>query len=335
MTHRRLGLLLAATITACASAPDTSTLSTDDPHEATSAAASDLRVPTIPLSRASLLAADAATANDASLRGVDGLVSHFADDAVLLVRRQNLLTGKAAITAFLTGATSPIPVGGTLGWRYVRGDVSALGDLGYSLGWLEIVGPQDAQGNAVASYSVYSATWERKLAGEWKITAFSKTDLTGPPAAPPAGLLPLTNDGPVYPSAKGADATARELLANDTTFATYTATVGRQLGFDAYVDESGIAIDDPLLFGRKAIFDSNAGIPATSTLAWQPVLAHASRSGDLGFTVGTYQSSAVNPDGTTRTGYGKYLTVWKRQADGSFKYIVDGGASSPAPTPAQ
>lgn len=327
-------LVLVAFASACAGAPDAqASTATLDGAEATGSTTSDLRVPTLPASRLTLLAADALVANDTSLRGVTGFVSHLADDGILLARRQNLLQGKAAITSYLTGATSPIPVGGTLGWRYVRGDVSALGDFGYTLGWLEIVGPQDAAGNATVTYSVYNAIWQRSLTGEWKITVFSKTDLGSAPAAPPPTLLPLTDDGPVYPTLKGDVATANALLGMDRDFSTYTGRVGRQIGFDAYVDENGISIDDPLLFGRKAIFDSNAGIPTTSTLAWAPLLARASRSGDLGFTLGTYESGSLNAAGEHQVGYGKYLTVWKRTADGSFKYVVDGGSSSPAPTP--
>jgi ketosteroid isomerase-like protein len=335
MTKRTIGLLLAAAaatglVAACAGAPQTTTSTTDDAREATGAAASDLRVPTLPLSRATLLAADARVANDVALRGAAGVVDHFTTDALLLLRRQELIRGKSAIAAFYDAN----PIGGTMSWRYVRGDVGAIGDLGYTLGWLEIVGPQDADGNAVASYAVYSAAWERGLDGDWKISAFAKTDLTGPPAAPPAGLLPLTDDGPVYPSLRGADATAKDLLAVDSASSVYTGKVGRQLGFDAYVDEKGISINDPLFFGRKSIFDSNAGIPSTSTLAWQPVAARASRAGDLGFTVGVYQSSSIGADGTTFHGQGKYLTVWRRQADGSFKWVLDGGNSSPPPAPA-
>ncbi|MDB5470770.1 MAG: hypothetical protein JWR84_2330, partial [Caulobacter sp.] len=55
-------------------------------------------------------------------------------------------------------------------------------------------------------------------------------------------------------------------------------------------------------------------------LEWWPVWAGISASGDLGFTTGPY---AV--DGTRR---GHYFTVWKKQADGSWKWIYDGGPGS-------
>lgn len=54
-------------------------------------------------------------------------------------------------------------------------------------------------------------------------------------------------------------------------------------------------------------------------LFWWPAFAAISRSGDLGFTTG-----AVSFDGA-RTPRGHYFTVWRRQPDGSWKWIYDGG----------
>lgn len=58
-------------------------------------------------------------------------------------------------------------------------------------------------------------------------------------------------------------------------------------------------------------------------LAWWPLWAGISRSGDLGFTTGP-----ASADGKA---FGYYFTVWSRQADGGWKWIYDGGpASDPA-----
>lgn len=59
---------------------------------------------------------------------------------------------------------------------------------------------------------------------------------------------------------------------------------------------------------------------------WAPVMADAAPSGDLAMTIG----SAKFVKGQT-VFYSKYLTVWRRQADGSWKYILDGGNDAPAP----
>lgn len=55
-------------------------------------------------------------------------------------------------------------------------------------------------------------------------------------------------------------------------------------------------------------------------LVWWPVWAGLAASGDLGFTTGP-----ATFDGKP-TGY--YFTVWRRQADGGWKWVYDGGTSS-------
>lgn len=52
-------------------------------------------------------------------------------------------------------------------------------------------------------------------------------------------------------------------------------------------------------------------------LVWWPLLAGIARSGDLGFTTGPFTFDG-KPGGS-------YFTVWKKQADGTWKWIYDGG----------
>lgn len=59
-------------------------------------------------------------------------------------------------------------------------------------------------------------------------------------------------------------------------------------------------------------------------LFWWPGYAGIARSGDLGFTTGPFSVDAA------RTPRGQYFTVWRRQPDGSWKWIWDGG---PGPRP--
>lgn len=54
-------------------------------------------------------------------------------------------------------------------------------------------------------------------------------------------------------------------------------------------------------------------------LFWWPGYAGIARSGDLGFTTGPF---SVDEAHTPR---GQYFTVWRRQPDGSWKWIWDGG----------
>lgn len=58
-------------------------------------------------------------------------------------------------------------------------------------------------------------------------------------------------------------------------------------------------------------------------VSWTPTKAEVARSSDLGYTLGTYELTLQGPKGKTMTDHGKYLTVWKKQADGSWKVAAD------------
>jgi ketosteroid isomerase-like protein len=66
-------------------------------------------------------------------------------------------------------------------------------------------------------------------------------------------------------------------------------------------------------------------------LIWTPVGADISSSGDLGYTYGNYEFHSKDKDGKPTIDYGKYTSIWKRQADGSWKVVLDMGNASPAP----
>ncbi len=39
----------------------------------------------------------------------------------------------------------------------------------------------------------------------------------------------------------------------------------------------------------------------------------------------------MGPDGTSRTSYSKYLTIWRRADAGQWRYVIDGGNDRPQP----
>jgi uncharacterized protein (TIGR02246 family) len=64
---------------------------------------------------------------------------------------------------------------------------------------------------------------------------------------------------------------------------------------------------------------ANPGFKAS----WQPTTVEVAASGDLGYSVGTYEMQMQMPDGTPMNDHGKYATIWKKQADGTWKVAVD------------
>ena len=69
-------------------------------------------------------------------------------------------------------------------------------------------------------------------------------------------------------------------------------------------------------------------------LVWEPDTAVISVSGDIGYTIGRSQVRQTNADGTvTIRSTGRYLTIWRRQPDGSWKVELDTGNTDPKPNP--
>jgi len=129
---------------------------------------------------------------------------------------------------------------------------------------------------------------------------------------------------------------AEELFAADVAFAAMSETQDAAEAFDAYLADDAIQLPhgvEPIL-GRDEIVRQMADGPHF-TLLWTPMTAEVATSGDLGYSWGTYVSESKADDGTTRKRHGKYMNVWRKQADGSWKVILDMGNQSPDPLPSQ
>jgi ketosteroid isomerase-like protein len=152
------------------------------------------------------------------------------------------------------------------------------------------------------------------LAVSAAVVAFALTSCASPPAdkdaSPPAGK----------------DAIARTLTQLDDDWSRAAAT-GNADSVAAYYAEDAIAYppDAAVAVGRAAAQRVWASYFADSTftISWKTEHAGASSSGDLGFTSGTYEDSFKRPDGTLVEEKGKYLCVWEKQPDGSWKAVHD------------
>ncbi|MGB7190469.1 MAG: nuclear transport factor 2 family protein [Acidobacteriaceae bacterium] len=83
------------------------------------------------------------------------------------------------------------------------------------------------------------------------------------------------------------------------------------------------------VIGQAAIAASANWTAAQYQLTWTPEGARMGPSGDMGFTWGSYEGRAKDRDGSPIVTTGRYMTVWKKQLDGSWKVELD--ASNDAP----
>jgi ketosteroid isomerase-like protein len=60
-----------------------------------------------------------------------------------------------------------------------------------------------------------------------------------------------------------------------------------------------------------------------ANISWKTKKVEVAQSGDLAFSSGTYEVTLNDPTGTPVNDRGKYLEVWKKQPDGSWKCVAD------------
>ncbi len=67
------------------------------------------------------------------------------------------------------------------------------------------------------------------------------------------------------------------------------------------------------------------------SLRWKPTFADIGASGDLGYTTGTYESRGTDAQGNPVVRTGRYVSIWKKQKDGSWKVVLDTGSPDAPP----
>ncbi|MEP6793019.1 MAG: hypothetical protein ABJB16_01745 [Saprospiraceae bacterium] len=95
-----------------------------------------------------------------------------------------------------------------------------------------------------------------------------------------------------------------------------------------FADDSLVKPQDVELpvIGKIALEKYWTGKTDIKDISWAPFKAEAAQSGELGYTLGNWKFKAKDS-----TFFGNYYTIWKKQADGNWKFVVDGGNNTPAP----
>lgn len=118
-----------------------------------------------------------------------------------------------------------------------------------------------------------------------------------------------------------------ELLEADRAFARDTAARGLE-GWMSWFHEDALHNGQGgLLRGKPRLREYYAGFIGTPgfQLVWEPLHAEASPDGRMGFTVGMGTAIRRKPDGSEERRPARYLTVWRKGADGRWKVVTDLG----------
>jgi len=120
------------------------------------------------------------------------------------------------------------------------------------------------------------------------------------------------------------DSLKGDLLKTDLAFSQLSEEKGRNAAFIEYADSSATMLREFSMptTGKDAIAKLLNQYPDTGAkITWLPISSDVARSGELGYTYGTYTIESKNMDHFG----GTYCTVWKRSKAHGWKFLLSTG----------
>lgn len=115
------------------------------------------------------------------------------------------------------------------------------------------------------------------------------------------------------------------LLQTDSDFSAMSVKEGMFKAFLFYIDEDGVMLRNNSFpdKGKESLAQRFAGNSDTAfILSWKPLFENISGSGDLGYTYGVHTKKDKL---TGKISNGTYVTIWQKQTDGTWKFVLDTG----------
>jgi ketosteroid isomerase-like protein len=233
-------------------------------------------------------------------------LEYFADGAV------GFDSGSVGLARDQVGANPDPPKDHRLIWEPRYGDVAASGELGYLTGPVRSILP--SRDNGRPRHSTYASIWKRERNGSFKVVIDVGVNTPGPvPFA--AGFTRAANANRFTGDY---DDTTPPLSAADGVLNSALRT-GQAAAYRGRLAPGA-------RFNRQNVLPIVGERNVTRWLASQPAYAaadsryaEAARSGDLGYTWGTY---AIGPR-QKPTQQGFYVRVWERERNGQWKIAMD------------
>lgn len=138
-----------------------------------------------------------------------------------------------------------------------------------------------------------------------------------PPATPP-------------PDTRAADEAAIHALVKDWSAAAQAKDVEK---FTAvYAEDATVMMEGmPDVSGKAAVKEAITGMMSDSNfaLSFAADKVVVARSGDLAYETGSYTMTMSDAKKKPATQAGHYVVVWRKEADGSWKVVIDAPISDP------
>ncbi len=243
----------------------------------------------------------------------EAFLAFIADDGILF--RPTAVNGKRWMLANPVPKTTKRPL---LSWMPSFADISQAGDMGYTTGPWEF--RSDSKDEKAVAFGNFVTVWRKQPDGSWRFAI--DLGISNPQPVNQATIWqPLKKaDGGKLSEAE-VNAMRAALTKRDWQFAADAQSKGFLNTFMLYSAEDARLLRNGSFpyVGRRAIkdaFEKNEDVWTS-----QPDFSDVSRSGDLGYTYGTYQVKK-NDGAQTSTEKGNYMRIWK-QPNGQWKIVLE------------
>lgn len=117
----------------------------------------------------------------------------------------------------------------------------------------------------------------------------------------------------------------QEIVETEKEFSAMAQKEGIPAAFVAFAAEDAVLMrNNTLVIGKEALKENvEAAAAENVSLSWKPDFVDVAASGDLGYTYGQFIYTITDSIGNENVMEGVFHTVWKRQADGSWKFVWD------------
>ncbi len=162
------------------------------------------------------------------------------------------------------------------------------------------------------------------------ISLLASALLTGPATPAQISLNPLAKPTP-NPLTDPTFSPGTAFLFNlEAKFAADTATGGGKAFASWFADDAvTLSNKQAAVMGKGKIAADANWDPKQYQLTWTPEGGQMSPAGDMGFTWGHYEGTSRDHNGNPVKTTGRYMTIWKKLPDGSWKVALDSSNEEP------
>jgi ketosteroid isomerase-like protein len=129
--------------------------------------------------------------------------------------------------------------------------------------------------------------------------------------------------------AQNLDSEKEKLKQVDIEFSDLSKEKGMNHAFLTYADDEAVLLkpNSYPITGIEKIREKYSQPDTSFTLIWSPLFADIAESLDLGYTYGTWELITKDKNGNQVSYYGTYVSIWKKDKEGNWKFVLDTGNS--------